>query len=393
MSLPEHPKLRAQRQSAEAAAAAAVAAVDAEREGPRAGRGDRGPALQSVAERPSCEAAPEACNGRPGAAEFGVRESAAGAQLPSCAAVPEAAEARSGPGGVGSGDGAADALGGALQEQAAAASGAAAAHEHGGGAPAGHAAGAHAAAGASSGVGSGDGAAQAGGAAPPEQAAAAHGAAGAHAVAGAPSSSICAEVADGGSAPAMRAPDPGRPGSTPHEAGQGRVLAAGSAAGVLGESPESAPPAANGAAEARANGQLPQQPHSSPGSALPSYPRNEPPGQGHEASHAEAAPAVPACTGARGSCCEGATDAAPAACTSAGISALPDAAPKSFPVDADGSLHRRSKAGHTELSAHRAGYWCRYGRRVNSGRWLESGAVSLMSVFADGSLVGQGMPS
>ena len=344
VSLPEHPKLRAQRQSAEAAAAAAVAAVDAKREGPRAGRGDRGPALQSVAERPSCEAAPEARIGRPEAAENGVRDTAAGTDRPSCAAVPEAAETRSGPIGVGLGDGAAEAGRAGPPEQAAGARDAAAAHEQGGGAPA---AGAHAAVGASSGVGSGDGAAQAGGAAPPEQAAAANGAAGAHAPAGALSSGVRAEAANGGAAAAVQGP--GRPGGAPHEAGRCPAPAAGSAASALGQSPEAAPPAANGADEARTNDQLLQQSHICPGPTPPSHTRNDAPGQCRETSHAEGAPAAPACTGARGPCCAGATDATPAVCPRADVSALPDAAAKRFPVDADGSLHRRSKAGPAEL--------------------------------------------
>ena len=82
VALPEHPRLRAQRESAEAAATAAVAAVNAEAKSGNNGaaspagapstptvrgsehRGRRGP-LQSVAERPSCEGAPEALTERP----------------------------------------------------------------------------------------------------------------------------------------------------------------------------------------------------------------------------------------------------------------------------------------------------------------------------------------
>ena len=97
--LPEHPALRAQRETFASAAAAAVAAVDAEasagaggaspsagegaaghagpaRSGspgtPAARRGERGaervPHLASVAERPSCEAQPEAAVTRPSSA-------------------------------------------------------------------------------------------------------------------------------------------------------------------------------------------------------------------------------------------------------------------------------------------------------------------------------------
>lgn len=89
--LPEHPALRAQRETFASAAAAAVAAVDAEasagaggaspsasdgaagpaRSGspgtPAARRGERIPHLTSVAERPSCEAQPEAAATLPSA--------------------------------------------------------------------------------------------------------------------------------------------------------------------------------------------------------------------------------------------------------------------------------------------------------------------------------------
>ena len=83
VALPEHPRLRAQRESAEAATTAAVAAVNAEAKSGNNGaaspagapstptvRGgehmDRRGPLQSVAERPSCEGAPEALKERPG---------------------------------------------------------------------------------------------------------------------------------------------------------------------------------------------------------------------------------------------------------------------------------------------------------------------------------------
>ena len=83
VALPEHPRLRAQRESAEAATTAAVAAANAKAESGNNGaaspaaapstptvRGSehmdrRGP-LQSVAERPSCEGAPEALKERRG---------------------------------------------------------------------------------------------------------------------------------------------------------------------------------------------------------------------------------------------------------------------------------------------------------------------------------------
>lgn len=83
VALPEHPQLRAHRESAEAASTAAMAAVNAEAKSGNNGaaspagapstptvRGcehmDRRGPLQSVAERPSCEDAPEALKERPG---------------------------------------------------------------------------------------------------------------------------------------------------------------------------------------------------------------------------------------------------------------------------------------------------------------------------------------
>ena len=310
VTLPEHPRLRAQRESAEAAAAAAVAAIDADRDAARMGRGERGHTLESVAERPSCEAAPQASEGRTGAAQDGSRSRAVGAERPACAAMPDAPEGRSEAVGEGSGSRASEAGAAALPEQATAASGAAAALEQGSSAPAGQGA-------------------------------------EAHALVGVASNSLCVEDADGEAASAVQGPE--QVDSALHAAERCPALAAGGTAGARGESLVPAPPAASGAVGAHANAPLPQQPLPSAccGRASLSDPSCEALGQCGKPSAAAAALPAPACTGAQGPCCAGGT--LPAACPSAGVSALPGAAAKHFPIDADGSLHMRPKAVRAEL--------------------------------------------